>query len=183
MPGFESSEERKSGTKRTYLDPSHAHAQAKAFLENAAKNPGDTAGRLVALAVMARYADENAVAQSSRSFASLHGGRALPWSDETVELIDAIAAEALPEHLLEPGREGRDTQAKHRQEIREQRKWVDELHDRLVDLDPDGRADVLSEARERLGDYSGEVYRLEQRIRELDTAGATPTETDEGGAA
>ena len=67
MPGFEHTEELKSGkTKRSYLQTGPAGAQARAFLSNAGKSPGDLAGRMVALAVMARYANEDAVAQSSR---------------------------------------------------------------------------------------------------------------------
>ena len=95
MPGFESSEQLKSGkTKRTYLQAGLAGAQARTFLANAGKAPGDLAGRMVALAVMARYANEDAVAQSSRSFSELDGGAQLPWSLDTVELIDRISRDS-----------------------------------------------------------------------------------------
>ena len=170
MPGFESSEERKSGTKRTYLGSREAHAQAQAFVANAGKNPGDVAGRLIALAVMARYADENAVAQSSRSFASLDGGMALPWSEDTVLLLDEIVGEVLPEHLLEPGREGRDAQAEYRRERVATREWLTAQTTAIETMDTEARAAVIVEATERFGEYSDPAFTLKQRIRELEDA-------------
>ncbi|MDQ3647531.1 MAG: hypothetical protein M3433_02905, partial [Actinomycetota bacterium] len=184
FPGFESSEQQKSGkTKRTYLQAGPGHAQARAFLENAGKNPGDVAGRLVAMAVMARYADENAVAQSGRSWSQLDGGHALPWFDDTVLLLDEIAAERLPEHLLEPGREQRQAEAQRRQEAIARREWLAEQLANLDAIDADGRAGVLAEAKQRFGDYATEVWQLRDRIDALDAADQ-PAEDDadsEGG--
>lgn len=171
MPGFESSDELKSGkTKRAYLQTGPAGTQARAFLENAGKTPGDLAGRMVALAVMARYANEDAVAQSSRSFAQIDGGAELPWSLDTIEIIDEIAAERLPAHLLDPGRKQREEQAERRRQVRENRAWLAGQFDALEALDPDQRAQVLTEATERFGEYSTQGWHLRDRIRELDAA-------------
>ncbi len=186
FPGFESSEQLKSGkTKRAYLQAGPAHDQASAFIDNAGKNPGDIAGRLVSLAVMARYADEHAVAQSARSFSQLDGGTALPWSDDTVLALDEIAAEHLPEHLLEPGREQRQAQADRRREAIADREWLAEQAGALDAMDGEGRANVLAEAKQRLGDYSTGVWQLRDRIAELDANDqpaepAEPAEVDAG---
>jgi len=171
MPGFESSEELKSGkTKRTYLQAGLAGAQARTFIANAGKAPGDQAGRMVALAVMTRYANEDAVAQSSRSFSELDGGAQLPWSLETVELIDELAGERLPDHLLAPGREQREAQATRRRELVENRVWLAGQLDALEGMDAGQRAQVAAEAKRRFGEYSTQSWQLRDRIRELDAA-------------
>ncbi len=108
MPGFESSEELRSGkTKRTYLQAGPAVNRARTFLTNAGKTPGDLAGRMVALAVMARYANEDAVARSSRSLSQVNGGGELPWSLDTVERTGAdeptVAAAAVGEDPVAGG--------------------------------------------------------------------------------
>jgi len=183
LPGFESSEQLKSGkTKRTYLQAGPAGAQARTFLDNAGKSPGDLAGRMVALAVMARYANEDAVAQSSRSFAQVDGGSALPWSLETVELIDELAAERLPDHLLDPGREQREAQATRRRELVEDQAWLAEQYEGLEAMSPEQRQAVLAEHEQRFGPYAGQRWQLEQRIRELDKvepAGEEPTASED----
>lgn len=172
MPGFESSEELKSGkSKRTYLQAGPAVNRARTFLTNAGKTPGDLAGRMVALAVMARYANEDAVAQSSRSFFQVNGGGELPWSLDTVELIDELAAERLPANLLEPGRADREAQAARRREVVENRTWLAEQIAALEAMDREQRAKVAAEADERFGEYAHQAWQLRERIRELDAAG------------
>jgi ParB/RepB/Spo0J family partition protein len=175
LPGFERSEQLKSGkTKRTYLQAGPAGAQARTFLDNAGKSPGDLAGRMVALAVMARYANEDAVAQSSRSFAQVDGGSALPWSLETVELID-LCAERLPAHLLERGREQREQARRERHELAELRAWTAQQLAALEEMTAQQRAAVLAEAdRRNEGFYGAELWRLRQRVAQLDAADAKP---------
>jgi hypothetical protein len=75
-----------------------------------ARTPQVLAGRLLALAAMAGYADEGAVAQSARSFHGRAVPRALPWADVVVNLIDALSAERLPDHLTEAKRDERAKQ-------------------------------------------------------------------------
>jgi hypothetical protein len=59
---------------------------------------------------MARYADEGAVAQSAQSYYHLPAPAGLPWSGEIVDLIDALAADRLPDHLTAPKRAERAEQ-------------------------------------------------------------------------
>jgi len=183
MAGFERSEELRSGkTKRTYLQTGPAGEQARTFLKNAGKAPGDLAGRMVALAVMARYADEGAVAQSSRSFSQVDGGGELPWSLDTLELIDELAAEHLPAHLLDPGREQREAEAARRREARENREWLAEQLAGLGAMTPEQRTRVATEATERFGDYSTQAWQLRDRLDALD-AGKQPAGRPRGAAA
>jgi hypothetical protein len=71
---------------------------------------------------MALYADEDAVANSNRSFHEVsvssgwRGDAGLPWADEVVELIDELAIERLPEHLTEGRRASLDDCRKAREE-------------------------------------------------------------------
>jgi hypothetical protein len=108
------------------------------------------------------------VAQSSRSFAQVDGGSALPWSLETVELIDELAAERLPDHLLDPGREQREAQATRRRELVEDQAWLAEQYEGLEAMSPEQRQAVLAEHEQRFGPYAGQRWQLTQRIRELD---------------
>jgi hypothetical protein len=109
-------------------------------------------------------------AQSSRSFSQVDGGGELPWSLDTLELIDELAAERLPATLLEPGREQREAQAARRREVRENRAWLAEQLPALEALDPKQRAEVAAEAQQRFGDYSTEGWQLRDRVRQLDAA-------------
>ena len=171
IPGFEHSEQLKSGkTKRAYLQAGPAAQQARTFLANAGKAPGDLAGRMIALAAMARYANEDAVAQSSRSFSELDGGGELPWSLDFLELLDELAAERLPAHLLDPGRPERQAQAARRREVIENRAWLAARLDELAGMDPERRANVAAEAVERFGDYTHQAFQVRERVRELDAA-------------
>lgn len=80
------------------VGPLLCEAAARTWLEGAKGQPG-YAGRLLALVVMARFADERAVAPSRRSGYHLSAGDELPWSDETMSLVDEIAATLLPQKL------------------------------------------------------------------------------------
>jgi ParB/RepB/Spo0J family partition protein len=111
FPGWVETVTLKEGkpAKRVYVErASEAEDKARTYIA-VAKTAADFAGRLLALVVMAHLADENAVAQSKRSFYSLsfghYTGPTLPWSREVLSLIEAIAIERLPEHLTERLRE------------------------------------------------------------------------------
>lgn len=106
FPGWTTSVELKNGkTKTEYPAPGAATTKAREFLDGA-KTPAEIAGRCIALIVMARHADENAVANSHRSFYQLHvSADGVPWAADVLELIDEIAAERLPEHLTQRVRE------------------------------------------------------------------------------
>lgn len=96
FPGWVTEEPTKGGKlKRTYLPNSGAAAvKAREYLAGA-KTPGEHAGRCIALVVMAWFADERAVAQSSRSFKSVRPA-GLPWADEVPEILERYALAALP---------------------------------------------------------------------------------------
>ena len=124
---------------------------------------------------MARFADEGAVAQSARAFYELCPGRDLPWSSEAVDLLDALVAEKLPEHVLERGREQREQQAAERAKARADEAWLREQHAALEAMSPHERTALLAEHEQRFGRYGGGRWQLEQRIRELAEAdAATP---------
>jgi len=173
----------KNGTvKHVYLDRSEAQAKAHAFLANAS-GPGEVAGRPIALLAMARYADEQAVAQSARAFHELAPGGDLPWSDEAIELLDELCAEKLPSHVLDRGREKREQQAAARAKDREDRAWLEQQYAALEAMSPEQRAAVLEEHEQRFGPYAGQRWQLEQRIRELaeaETPQPEPTQGPEG---
>jgi ParB/RepB/Spo0J family partition protein len=80
------------------VETTHCTAPARIWLEGA-RGQADYAGRLLSLAVLARYADQVALPRSRRAHYELHAGRDLPWSNEVVDLLDEIAGELLPEHL------------------------------------------------------------------------------------
>ncbi len=129
---------------------------------------------------MARYADEGAVAQSSRAFYELTPGGDLPWSGEAIDLLDALVAEKLPEHVLERGREQREEQAAARAKARADEAWLAERYARLEAMSPDERQAMLAEHDERFGPYGGQRWRLQQRVRELAEAEAAESDGSEG---
>lgn len=109
------------------------------------------------------------MAQSSRAFWSVDGGGSLPWSSEAVDLVDELCEERLPQHLLDPGREQRETDREHRAQLRENRAWFATQHESLAERTREERAQLLAEAKERSGPYSSDLWRLEDAIQRLDT--------------
>ena len=169
-------------TKAVYLDRSGAEAKAREFLRSA-KTAAEIAGRQVVLLAMARYTDEQAVAQSQRSFYTLSPGSQLPFSDEVIETLDELCAEKLPAHALERGREHRERQAAERAKDREDRAWLEQQYAGLEAMSPEQRQAVLAEHEQRFGPYAGQRWQLEQRIRELaeaETPQPEPTQGHEG---
>ena len=63
-----------------------------------ASKPGEIAGRQLALLAMATYADQNAVAASSRSWH--HVKASGPWAADVDELLDKLVADNLPDRAL-----------------------------------------------------------------------------------
>jgi ParB/RepB/Spo0J family partition protein len=182
LPGWVGQQERKSGeTKPVYLDRGGAEAKAREFVTSA-KSAGDLAGRQIVLLAMARYADEDAVAQSGRSFYTLTPGRQLPFSDEVIEDLDELARGKLPAHVLDRGREERERQAAERAQDRENDTWYEEQLAGIESMSPDGRQALLAEVDERFGSYDPRHWQLRQRIERLDAAEPSP-DAEEGDAA
>ena len=117
---------------------------------------------------MARYADEGAIADSQRAFYTLTPGDQLPFSDEAIDLVDELARDKLPEHVLERGRKEREREATERAKEREGAAWYEEQLAGLEAMSDDERKALLAEAGERLGSYDARRWQLEQRIKRLE---------------
>lgn len=161
-----------------YLDRGPAGARARKYLA-VAKTVSDHAGRLLALIVMARYAKEEAVAQSNRSFSPLSVGRSLPWSEEVLDLVDELAAERLPDHLTADVREQRAAQRAQDTERREHKQAIEERTGRLEELTAEQRDELLGEASSVLGPYSPQTFELRRRIEALAEDTEDAQQTDE----
>lgn len=161
-----------------YLDRGAAGARAREYLA-VAKTAADHAGRLLALIVMARYAKEEAVAQSNRSFSPLSVGRSLPWSEEVLDLVDDLAAERLPDHLTADVREQRAAQRTQDTERREHKQAIEERTGRLEELTGEQRDELLAEASSALGPYSPQTFELRRRIEALAEGTEDAEQTDE----
>lgn len=161
-----------------YLDRGPAGARAREYLA-VAKTAADHAGRLLALIVMARYAKEEAVAQSNRSFSPLSVGRSLPWSEAVLDLVDELAAERLADHLTADVRDQRAAQRAQDTERREHKQAIEERTGRLEELTADQRDELLAEASSALGPYSPQTFELRRRIEALAEATEDAQQTDE----
>ena len=98
FPGWVTETTQKNGkTKYGYLEKPQAEQRANDYLRGATK-PGEIAGRQLALLAMATYADQNAVAVSSRSWHQIKASG--PWAIEADELLDKLVADNLPDGAL-----------------------------------------------------------------------------------
>ena len=182
FPGWVLHTETKTGKpKIEYLDSSGAQAKAQEYLAGA-KTAADVASRCLSLVVMALYTDEDAVANSNRSFHEIsvssgwRGDTGVPWADEVVELIDQLAIERLPEHLTErrratleerrKAREEREVErTRERRERDDARARVEALPDELSGLGHSELSRAVVDARTAYGPWSDEATALEQRPR------------------
>ena len=176
FPGWPVETTTKGGKPKVeYLGAGDAAAKARNFLGIASRT-GEIAGRCVALAVMARYAKEECVAQSSRSFYDLRlaswSDTGLPWEREALALLEELAEERLPEHLSAHVREQREKLAEEREEReREQaavRTEVAELLERLPELGVEERAAAIANVGERYGRWRPELAKLQAAAAELE---------------
>jgi ParB/RepB/Spo0J family partition protein len=90
-PGWVTQTEQKNGgTKTSYLEPHECTEKACEFLAGA-KGTGEIAGRAITLIALAAYADEDAVAQSNRSYyeVSFRG----PWADQARQDLAELIGE------------------------------------------------------------------------------------------
>jgi ParB/RepB/Spo0J family partition protein len=174
-----------------YLPTTAASHRAQQYIAGA-KTTAEVAGRYLALVVMARYADEEAVAQSNRSFYTLRFTDRLPWHGEMLDLIDAIAAERLPDHLTQEVRAARRKQIDHERavaRVREEREKVaDELIAQLPKMEPDARKAAVDAfiTREKEIDAEHAIFDWERRNRvenALRRSPAGPPVGDDGGEA
>jgi ParB/RepB/Spo0J family partition protein len=172
FPGWTEEVELKNGRRRIeYRGVAEATQAARSHLAKA-KTAADLAGRAIALIAMARYADEGAVAKSQASFYSIDiYGPGLPWSSEVVDLIDEICADRLPEHLTRDRREQRaeerQAEAERARQEAEREQLVADALERVEGVEPEARAEFVSEVEEKLGHFSHAAWPLRQRIAEL----------------
>jgi ParB/RepB/Spo0J family partition protein len=152
FPGWVTETTQKNGkTKYGYLEKPEAANRAHDYLRGATK-PGEIAGRQLALLAMATYADQNAVAASSRSWHAIKSSG--PWAVDAEELLDKLVADNLPDGaltLLAPILEKRKAEHEERFASRKARKEA---------------ASRLDGIEERAGELT--VEELEQAERDLD---------------
>ncbi len=178
FPGWVQTQTSQAGkTKTHYLTKEQAGAKAREFLSGA-KNTAELAGRVFCLIAMARYADEDAVANSNRSFVSLRVGDGAPWSDDVIDLVDELCAERLPDHLTSTVREQRAAQREERDRRERERTEalgrLDGLEQRVGDLSAEERAQALSDAETAYGRYSTQMWHFRRLIEARDTNADTP---------
>ena len=152
FPGWVAETTQKNGnTKYGYLEKPEAVRRAHDYLRGATK-PGEIAGRQLALLAMATYADQSAVAASSRSWHEIKTSG--PWAVDIEELLDKLVADNLPDGaltLLAPALEKREAEQEERSAARKAR---EEAAARLQGIE------------ERVGELT--VAELEQAERDLD---------------
>ncbi|HEV3000426.1 MAG TPA: hypothetical protein VGW75_06775 [Solirubrobacteraceae bacterium] len=176
FPGWTTQTTRKNGTvKVEYLEASEAERRAREYLAGA-KSAADIAGRSLALLAMARWADENAVAQSNRSFYELrfsgyaYGDHGVPWREEAGDLLDEILIERLPHEVAEPIRQAKEERealrAEEERREREKETAVAEFVERAPSLFRDERQAEIQRLRREYG-YSALSHDVGVRLMEL----------------
>jgi ParB/RepB/Spo0J family partition protein len=187
FPGWTTQTTRKNGSVNVeYLQPAESESKARDYLAGA-KTAADIAGRSLALLAMARWADEDAVAQSQRSFYELRFGgypyrnHGMPWRDEAGDLLDEILIERLPHEVAEPIRQAKEQrEAQRAEEERRQREKdsvVAEFVERAPSLSRDERQSEIQRLRGEYG-YSAVPHDVGSRLMELPEPDATDAPDD-----
>lgn len=181
FPGWPQESHTKTGkAKVEYLGATDAGARAREFLAGA-KSTGDIAGRAIALLVCAHYAQEACVAQSNRAGYALRpagysyeaaGG--LPWTDQVLGELEALAEERLPEHLVahvRDAREARQREDAERAEAHQRAEGADvELREGLEAMSAPQRLEALRAFGEAHGRHGDVAWRLREHIQRLNAA-------------
>lgn len=185
FPGWVEEVKQKNGrTKFVYRDATECVKAARSYLDGA-KTAAEVAGRLVALIAMARYAREKAVARCHRTNYDIRDSQFgnLPWSDEILDIIDAICAERLPDHLTKDARQARAKErrehARDQQAQRSRERVVANALKRVDTLSATERDELLTQVEdqmEKLGGYRSDAHKLRTRVNELTQAEAEQTD-------
>jgi hypothetical protein len=169
FPGWVTETTQKNGkTKYGYLDKTEAEQRANDYLRGATK-PGEIAGRQLALLAMATYADQNAIAVSSRGWH--HVKASGPWAIEADGLLDKLVTDNLPDGalaLLGPVLESRKAEQEERSAAHKAREAavsrLEGIEDRIGKL----RVEQLDEAERDLdavwARWTPEHTRLRDRL-------------------
>jgi ParB/RepB/Spo0J family partition protein len=188
FPGWTTRTTRKNGSvKVEYPQPSEAQAKAREYLAGA-KTAADIAGRSLALLAMARWANEDAVAQSQRSSYELrfsayaYGEHGMPWRDEAGDLLDDILIERLPHEAAEPIRQAKEEREAQRAEEerrrREQDAVVAEFVERAPSLSRDDRQAEIQRLRSEYG-YSALPHERGRKLMDLPEPDQATTDGDQ----
>lgn len=175
FPGWTTEVVQRSGkVKVEYLDKPAAGAKAREFVARA-ESMAEIAGRVFCLIAAARYADERAVARSSRSMSWLNVRQGLPYSDEVIDLIDEICAQRLPEHLTAEVRtqrvEQREVLASHARELAAARERIEATIARAGELSDEEREELEADIDLVHGRYSIEGQRLRKQLQDSGAGG------------
>ncbi|MGE4428585.1 MAG: ParB/RepB/Spo0J family partition protein [Solirubrobacteraceae bacterium] len=176
LPGWPVEETTSTGkTKTTYPDADQTRRKTREFLDGAS-TVGEITGRVFSLIALARYADEQAVAQSNRSTYRFPQTKELPWDEELFDLIDEICAERLPERLTAPARQRRREflaeQERLDRERREAEQRVRRALRRVSDLSAEERTTVVEDAKRAWGPWSPKVRDVRNKTAETTSATA-----------
>ena len=141
---------------------------------------------------MARWADEDAVVQSQRSFYELRfsgyasGDHGVPWRGEAEDLLDEILIERLPHEVAEPIRQAKKArEAQRAEEERRQRETeaaVAEFVERAPSLSRDERQAEIQRLRGEYR-YTAVPHDVGVRLMELPEAAGAEAAPDEQPAA
>jgi ParB/RepB/Spo0J family partition protein len=169
LPTWVEQVQQKSGkTKTIYLDTSDAERRAKTFLEDAG-SATDIAGRAFTLIALAALTDEDAVAQSNRSFYTLAFEG--PWATQAARDLNAIVRERIKEgqcaaldELLAERVAHDERQAEREAETEQARLRVQDASARISELSDEDLEQLLADAETAWGQYSLKRYEVENAV-------------------
>ncbi len=170
FPGWVTEQTQKNGnTKHVYLDRHDACQRAGEYLARAS-GPAELVGRQLALIVMAVYADQDAVAQSNRSWHTVTCEG--PWAQEVPALIDELVADKLLESTLALLRPVLEQRRGHREEQAARRKTRDEAlarlegaEERIEQLDRTGLEQIQQDLDAAWNGWDERQSKLRQLVR------------------
>lgn len=181
LPGWPIEETTKTGkTKITYPDIGDTRRKATEFLDGAS-TVGEITGRLFSLIALARYADEDAVARSNRSTYRFPRVEHAPWEQETIDLIDEICTDRLPDHLTAPVTDKRRAFLDEQQQMRrarvEAQQRVQAALERLAELSEEERSAAVEDAKRAWGPWDPKVWDVRRKLRENEPRTTDPDQT------
>lgn len=187
LPTWVEQVQQKGKTKTIYLETWEAERRAKTFLEDA-EGAGDIAGRAITLIALAALVDEDAVAQSNRSFYTLAFEG--PWATQAARDLNAIVRERIKEgqcpaldELLVNRVVKDERQAEAEAEAEQARLRVQDASARIGELSEDDLEQLLADAELAWGQYNlkrSEVVNAvrAERERRADASGSTEPADD-----
>lgn len=169
LPTWVEQVQQKSGkTKTVYFDASDAERRAKTFLEDA-ESAADISGRTFTLIALAALTNEDAVAQSNRSFYTLAFEG--PWATQAARDLNAIVRERIKEgqcaaldELLAERVANDERQAEREAEAEQARVRVQDASARISELSEEDLEQLLADAETAWGQYSLKRYEVESAV-------------------